>query len=57
MQRIQFKIDDNYLNIILTLLDNLKIGIVKEFLELFKISKNAVLQKAFLEEVRAKIGL
>ncbi|GEM_PF-1033225 len=30
MQTIQFKIDDNYLNIILTLLDNLKLGIVKE---------------------------
>lgn len=30
MQTIQFKVDDNYLNIILTLLDNLKIDIVKE---------------------------
>jgi len=30
MQTIQFKVDDNYLNIILTLLDNLKLDIVKE---------------------------
>jgi len=30
MQTIQFKVDDNYLNIILTLLDNLKIDIIKE---------------------------
>jgi len=38
MQTIQFKIDDNYLNIILTLLDNLKLGIVKE-LKIIKDSK------------------
>jgi len=30
MQTIQFKVDDNYLNVILTLLDNLKLDIVKE---------------------------
>lgn len=30
MQTIQFKVDDNYLNVILTLLDNLKIDMVKE---------------------------
>ncbi|MFK5977195.1 MAG: hypothetical protein QM493_11905 [Sulfurovum sp.] len=30
MQTIQFKVDDNYLNIVLTLLNNLKINIVKE---------------------------
>jgi len=36
MQTIQFKVDDNYLNIILTLLDNLKIDIIKEL----KVIKN-----------------
>ena len=30
MQTIQFKVDDNYLNIVLTLLNNLKRNIVKE---------------------------
>ena len=30
MQTIQFKVDDNYLNVILTLLNNLKLDIVKE---------------------------
>ncbi len=30
MQTIQFKVDDNYLNIVLTLLNNLKTDIVKE---------------------------
>lgn len=29
MQTIQFKVDDNYLNIVLTLLNNLKIDIVQ----------------------------
>jgi len=32
MQTIQFKVDDNYLNIVLTLLDNLKMDIVKELM-------------------------
>jgi len=32
MQTIQFKVDDSYLNIVLTLLDNLKIDIVKELM-------------------------
>ena len=32
MQTIQFKVDDNYLNIILTLLDNLKKDMVKELM-------------------------
>ena len=30
MQTIQFKVDDNYLNSILTLLDSLKLDMVKE---------------------------
>ena len=30
MQTIQFKVSDNYLNIVLTLLNNLKMDIVKE---------------------------
>ena len=30
MQTIQFKVNDNYLNIVLTLLNNLKMDIVKE---------------------------
>ena len=32
MQTIQFKVDDNYLNIVLTLLDNLKKDMVKELM-------------------------
>ncbi len=32
MQIIQFKVDDNYLNVILTLLGNLKKDIVKELM-------------------------
>ena len=32
MQTIQFKVDDDYLNIVLTLLDNLKMDIVKELM-------------------------
>jgi hypothetical protein len=32
MQTIQFKVDDNYLNIVLILLDNLKMDIVKELM-------------------------
>jgi hypothetical protein len=32
MQTIQFKVDDNYLNIVLTLLDNLKMDIIKELM-------------------------
>jgi len=32
MQTIQFKVDDNYLNIILTILDNLKKDMVKELM-------------------------
>ncbi len=32
MQTIQFKVDDNYLNVVLTLLDNLKMGMVKELM-------------------------
>ena len=32
MQIIQFKVEDNYLNIVLTLLNNLKIDIVKELM-------------------------
>lgn len=35
MQTIQFKVSDNYLNIVLTLFNNLKIDIVKE-LKVFK---------------------
>ncbi len=35
MQTIQFKVSDNYLNIVLTLLNNLKMDIVKE-LKVFK---------------------
>ena len=30
MQTIQFRVDDNYLNIVLTLLKNLKIDIIKD---------------------------
>jgi len=30
MQTIQFKVSDNYLDIVLTLLNNLKIDIIKE---------------------------
>ena len=36
MQTIQFKVSDNYLNVVLTLLDNLKIDIIKEL----KVIKN-----------------
>ena len=32
MQIVQFKVEDNYLNIVLTLLNNLKIDIVKELM-------------------------
>ncbi len=32
MQTIQFKVDDNYLNVVLTLLDNLKMDMVKELM-------------------------
>jgi hypothetical protein len=32
MQTIQFKVDDTYLNIVLTLLDNLKKDMVKELM-------------------------
>ncbi len=32
MQTVQFKVDDNYLKIVLTLLDNLKKDIVKELM-------------------------
>ena len=32
MKTIQFKVDDNYLNIVLTLLNNLKMDIVKELM-------------------------
>ena len=32
MQIVQFKVEDNYLNIVLTLLNNLKINIVKELM-------------------------
>ena len=32
MQTIQFKVNDNYLNIVLTLLDNLKKDMVKELM-------------------------
>ena len=32
MQTIQFKVDDNYLNVVLTLLGNLKMDIVKELM-------------------------
>ena len=32
MQTIQFKVDDNYLNIVLTLLNNLKKDMVKELM-------------------------
>ena len=32
MQTIQFKVDDNYLNIVLTLLDNLKKDMIKELM-------------------------
>ena len=45
MQIIQFKVSDNYLNIVLTLLNNLKMDIVKELKiikdnsEITKISK------------------
>jgi len=45
MQTIQFKVSDNYLNIVLTLLNNLKMDIVKELKiikdnsEITKISK------------------
>lgn len=45
MQTIQFKVSDNYLNIVLTLLNNLKIDIIKELKiikdnnEITKISK------------------
>ncbi len=32
MQTIQFKVDDNYLNVVLILLDNLKKDMVKELM-------------------------
>ena len=30
MQTVQFRVDDNYLNIVLTLLNNLKLDIIKD---------------------------
>jgi len=38
MKIVQFKVDDNYLNIVLTLLNNLKIDIIKD-LSIFKEQK------------------
>ena len=39
MQTVQFKVNDNYLNIVLTLLDNLKKDMVKELM-VIKDNKN-----------------
>ena len=38
MQTVQFRVDDNYINIVLTLLNNLKIDIIKD-LSIFKDKK------------------
>jgi len=57
MQTIQFKVDDNYLNIVLTLLHNLKIDIIKD-LSIFKDkkqnSKNDILTKFINIDNRSK---
>ena len=39
MQTVQFRVDDNYLNIVMTLLNNLKIDIIKD-LSIFKDKKS-----------------
>ena len=46
MQTIQFKVNDNYLNIVLTLLDNLKKDMVKELMVIkdTKVINNSISQ-------------
>ena len=51
MQTIQFKVSDNYLNVVLTLLDNLKIDIIKEL----KVIKNNKITKISRTDEQIKL--
>ena len=51
MQTIQFKVSDNYLNVVLTLLDNLKIDMIKEL----KVIKNNKITKISRTDEQIKL--
>ena len=52
MQIVQFKVEDNYLNIVLTLLNNLKVDIVKE---LKVIKDNKTINKPLKRDEQIKL--
>jgi hypothetical protein len=52
MQIVQFKVEDNYLNIVLTLLNNLKIDMVKE---LKVIKDNKTINKSLKRDEQIKL--
>jgi len=52
MQIVQFKVEDNYLNIVLTLLNNLKVDIVKE---LKVIKDNKTLNRSIKRDEEIKL--
>jgi hypothetical protein len=52
MQIVQFKVEDNYLNIVLTLLNNLKVDMVKE---LKVIKDNKTINKSLKRDEQIKL--